>query len=60
MRRGTPRHRRPMVAEVEGGIMDSQARAVKRERGTPELIGWTWRIMRGRVVAVFADPLQWR
>jgi hypothetical protein len=39
MRRGTPRLRRPMVVEVEGGVMDLQARAVKRERGTPELIG---------------------
>jgi hypothetical protein len=26
MRRGTPRQRRPMVAEAEGGVMDSQAR----------------------------------
>jgi hypothetical protein len=27
---------------------------VKKERGTPELIGSPWRIVRGRIVAVFA------
>ena len=27
---------------------------VKKERGTPELIGSPWRIVRGRIAAVFA------
>jgi hypothetical protein len=48
-----------MVSEAEGGVMDSQARCSQEgERGTPELIGSTWRIVRERVAAVFADPLQ--
>jgi hypothetical protein len=31
-----------------------------RKRGTPELIGSSWRIVRGRIAAVFTVPLQRR
>jgi hypothetical protein len=47
-----------MVAEAEGGVNGfAGARGQEGERNL-ELIGLTWRIVCGRIAAVFADSLQ--
>ena len=42
------------AVRVKGTYWVRRRVVVKKERGTPELIGSPWRIVRGRIAAVFA------